>query len=318
VSLKASIEIILEEYPKAIQGNYKGNSAADFMRNIFPEQIQNIIKNNDRYIIEGSAGRGVWTKIPWVAIFDRSVTESAQTGYYVVYLFREDCTGVFLSLNQGVTTVREQYGAEAKEALRVRAGDFTARLGKEAERVATGRIDLATSSHGSLGALYEEGNICSLFYERGAIPADEELARDLKIFLDLYFKLILSELSSFSEPQEEDELGLDAENLINLRIHKRMERNASLAKKAKRLHGSICQVCGFNFEVIYGEIGREYIEAHHLTPLSILKGSIIHLDPKNDFCVLCANCHRMIHRTNFVGDISGFKAHHVMLNNRLF
>lgn len=46
----------------------------------------------------------------------------------------------------------------------------------------------------------------------------------------------------------------------------------SLSKAAKRVHGFTCQCCGFNFEQAYGVLGREYIEAHHLVPLSALDG----------------------------------------------
>jgi len=42
--------------------------------------------------------------------------------------------------------------------------------------------------------------------------------------------------------------------------------------------------CGFNFEKEYGEIGKGFIESHHLTPLYPLKGQKIDLDPKKRFC----------------------------------
>lgn len=80
------------------------------------------------------------------------------------------------------------------------------------------------------------------------------------------------------------------------RWHRRAERNASLARDAKRIHGHRCQVCGLDFAERYGEIGEGYIEAHHLTPFSSLAGRPTALDPNTDFAVVCANCHRMIHR----------------------
>lgn len=311
MSLRASIEIVLEEYPKASQSSYRGSPAADFIRNTIPEEIGKIIGQNDRYIVEGSAGRGVWTKVPWIGIFDRSITESAQDGYYVVYLFREDFDGIYLSLNQGVTTVREQYGTDAKHALRIRAEDFVARLGNETSGLQTGRIDLAASSPSSLAAFYEQGSICSRYYQREQLPSDEELAQNLEEFINLYFNLTLRAVSSSTGSREPDEENLNSEDLINLRNHKRMERNSGLAKRAKKVHGTICQACGFDFEKAYGQIGRDFIEAHHLTPLSLLKGQIVNLDPKKDFCTLCANCHRMIHRSEFVSDLQGFQAHYI-------
>jgi 5-methylcytosine-specific restriction enzyme A len=82
----------------------------------------------DGYVIDGSAGQGQWARSPWVAMLDPLVSDSAQRGYYVVYLFREDFTGFYLSLNQGVTDVREIYGAKVKNALKTRAVDFRSRL----------------------------------------------------------------------------------------------------------------------------------------------------------------------------------------------
>lgn len=29
-----------------------------------------------------------------------------------------------------------------------------------------------------------------------------------------------------------------------------------------------CSVCGFDFEQVYGEIGRDFIEAHHTKPVA--------------------------------------------------
>ncbi|RMD59199.1 hypothetical protein D6833_11785 [Candidatus Parcubacteria bacterium] len=53
--------------------------------------------------------------------------------------------------------------------------------------------------------------------------------------------------------------------------------------------------CGFDFESVYGERGKGYIEVHHVVPISRLDGETL-VDPEKDVVVLCANCHRMVHR----------------------
>jgi 5-methylcytosine-specific restriction protein A len=79
--------------------------------------------------------------------------------------------------------------------------------------------------------------------------------------------------------------------------HRKIERNPKAAKAAKKIHGYVCQVCDFDFGAVYGESAQGYIEAHHLVPLSeIPDGESVTLDPEKDFAVLCANCHRTIHR----------------------
>lgn len=307
MSLDATLNILLEEFPKAKQDSFASNPVAEFIRKDAPEELRPLIASNDRYLIQGSAGQGNWAHVPWVAVFDRLITESAQEGYYLVYLVREDFAGIYLSLNQGVTSVKQQYGTDAKRALLVRATDYVARLGNLVDDLTVGPIDLSASS--SLGMLYEKGSICSIYYEQGNIPADINLCADFRHFLDLYLALVSRETRLFEHvDEEEDEEGLANEDLRILREHKRIERNKKLAAQAKKFHGCKCKACGFDFEKQYGDLGKGFIEAHHLTPLSLLKGQKLTLSPKMDFTVLCANCHRMIHRSPYVGDVNSFIA----------
>lgn len=53
--------------------------------------------------------------------------------------------------------------------------------------------------------------------------------------------------------------------------------------------------CGFNFEEAYGELGRGFIEFHHIVPISELEQETI-IDLRKDLVCLNANCHRMVHR----------------------
>lgn len=76
---------------------------------------------------------------------------------------------------------------------------------------------------------------------------------------------------------------------------KKYERDASNRRKTIEFHGVNCSVCGFNFESVYGERGRDFIEVHHLKPLSTLDEPVI-VNPKTDLIPVCSNCHRMIHR----------------------
>jgi hypothetical protein len=52
------------------------------------------------YLVVGSAGKGNWARTVWLAFFDRMVTESAQRGFYIVYLISGDGSRIYLSLNQ--------------------------------------------------------------------------------------------------------------------------------------------------------------------------------------------------------------------------
>jgi HNH endonuclease len=93
--------------------------------------------------------------------------------------------------------------------------------------------------------------------------------------------------------EEVDAPGLDGQPISAL--VNRYERDARLRRAAKRIHGTRCQVCGFSFEEVYRARGTDYIEVHHLKPLSHYKHEVM-VNPRTDLAVLCANCHRMIHR----------------------
>ena len=92
------------------------------------------------------------------------------------------------------------------------------------------------------------------------------------------------------------------------RLHLKIERNPIAARRAKRHHGTRCQVCALDFAERYGAIGKGFIEAHHLRPIySLAEGAAVVYDVAKDFAVLCSNCHRMIHRTADPSDLSGLR-----------
>ena len=73
------------------------------------------------------------------------------------------------------------------------------------------------------------------------------------------------------------------------------ERDPKNRIAAIRIHGTKCQVCGFDFEKAYGGYGRGFIEVHHIVPLSTMDEEVL-VDPEKDLVCVCSNCHRMIHR----------------------
>ena len=56
-----------------------------------------------------------------------------------------------------------------------------------------------------------------------------------------------------------------------------------------------CEVCGFDFKSTYGELGDGFAECHHTKPISeLMPGEKTKI---TDLSIVCANCHRMIHRS---------------------
>lgn len=103
----------------------------------------------------------------------------------------------------------------------------------------------------------------------------------------------LIEEDLFLEPGEAD--FTDQEGRKLLRLHVVCERSASLVRNFKAsLSSFVCQVCDFDFFQTYGELGRNYIEAHHTKPVAELKpGEKVSI---RDLIPVCSNCHRMLHR----------------------
>ena len=82
------------------------------------------------------------------------------------------------------------------------------------------------------------------------------------------------------------------------KIHRTLERDSSIGKKAKESRmdtvGELrCDVCQFSFSDKYGELGAGFIEAHHTIPVSQLKGN--RKTNINEMALVCSNCHRMLH-----------------------
>lgn len=89
------------------------------------------------------------------------------------------------------------------------------------------------------------------------------------------------------------------EGAQSYRIHRHLERDGSLVRRAKaerlRAVGCLaCEVCGFNFSGAYGRLGSGFIEAHHKLPVASMNGS--HKTSVSDLALVCSNCHRMLHR----------------------
>jgi 5-methylcytosine-specific restriction protein A len=90
--------------------------------------------------------------------------------------------------------------------------------------------------------------------------------------------------------------------------HRKIERNRTAARQAKKFHGTRCQACDLDFTERYGGIGKGFIEAHHLKAISSLEeGVAVSYDVAKDFVVLCSNCHRMIHRSPDPSDLAQFR-----------
>ncbi|MEW2490432.1 HNH endonuclease [Streptomyces sp. NPDC048411] len=105
-------------------------------------------------------------------------------------------------------------------------------------------------------------------------------------------------------PAQPDEVSDDGTTALEGRLLARWalfrERNPALRRQkiaeAVRLGLPIqCEVCHFRFREVYGALGGDYIEVHHVLPLHISGPRETRVE---DLAFLCANCHRMCHRSH--------------------
>ncbi len=100
-----------------------------------------------------------------------------------------------------------------------------------------------------------------------------------------------------------------AEGDQTLARHLRRERNPAIAKEkiTKVLmdgNGLRCEACSFSFAEHYRNLETGFCEVHHRTELT--HGP--RLNSLDDLAILCANCHRMIHRTKPMMSVDDFAA----------
>jgi 5-methylcytosine-specific restriction protein A len=97
------------------------------------------------------------------------------------------------------------------------------------------------------------------------------------------------------EPDEEE---VEAEEgRLLYRRHRVRERDPRIVKQRKaqaKAAGKLyCEVCTFDFAEVYGSRGEDFIEAHHIVPVS---EAGIRKVRSGDLALVCSNCHSMLHR----------------------
>lgn len=116
--------------------------------------------------------------------------------------------------------------------------------------------------------------------------------------------------NNFDELQRKEIIDKDYSNLIieegftkfsQVKTKARSRKLVEIAKEHYLQDGKLfCSACNFNFEDFYGEIGKGYIEIHHLSPIFAYEDNLEQSinDALNNVAPVCSNCHRVIHRNN--------------------
>lgn len=266
-----------------------------------------------KYKIQGSIGQGNPAEIPWICVFDIDITKSAQDGFYIVYLFKSDMSGVYLSLNQGWTQYEREFGTKEGRLEIKKNANFSKKLLKSDQGFSYAPINLKATK--SLGKGYELGNICSVYYEASSIPPEEELINDLRNLIGVYRELkglvgseILEIKGKLDEDSFQEEIQTGKRKEIDTGAVKKKEkkqtsssvswsRDANMAFTALDNAEFKCENVKEHETFMSAKTGRQFVEAHHLIPMEFQDDFNVSIDVPENIISLCPNCHRAFHNS---------------------
>ncbi|MFE1822042.1 HNH endonuclease [Streptomyces anulatus] len=180
------------------------------------------------------------------------------------------------------------------QAMPIHPEELRNELFRNPNGVARKTVDI-TCRHPDYRGKPTNGNVLDVEVMHDFLARPTEMA---KVALRIRQGLVAGEFQELSpEAEEEDDFSAPEGRLL-LGRHRSRERNKALRKrKIDAVVGEgrqlACESCGFDFEQIYGDRGRGYIECHHVVPLHEAGEGRTRL---SDLALICANCHRMIHR----------------------
>jgi 5-methylcytosine-specific restriction enzyme A len=243
--LRDVLDRIGKNYLAAKDEPFKGHPLGRFIRKDGPDEVARVIADPKLTPKGGCGVSGQWAYVPWIGLFDPAITDGAQHGFYVVYLFSADMERVYLSMNQGTTEVQTELGSgeETFNELRSRAAIMRERAPDFQERLNIKQIDLASDRFYPRG--YEAGHAFGREYQIASLPPENVLLDDVKEAVRLYRVLILRGGGSILSDEDAADAGLENASITEKRLyvaHRKLERNPKAAKAAKRVHGYVCQV----------------------------------------------------------------------------
>ena len=301
---------ILTEFEKAKKtSKFKGHPLANYIRDKAKKNFEKVLGDEAKdYIVDASPGKGNWVNNPWINVMDERVTTTAEDGYYPVYLFSEDQKTIVLELGQGEYKARKTFKKDTRNILISRAAIIRSKVPDHKNRFKS-NISINLKKGDKVKERWISSAAFGKIYKINKFPEEQELIEDLKEILRLY-QIIISKggvIEGISNKiyvdQDQDATG--DETKIKKHIDKEIEiikTDPKLIRKLKKNSNYTCQACGLKYEKIYGDYSKtkDFIEAHHIEPkFKVKEGAQTNKKmsrSSKDFAMICANCHRMIHR----------------------
>ncbi|MEW4288383.1 MrcB family domain-containing protein [Rossellomorea marisflavi] len=197
---------VMNNYIQSRAQPFGGNKLGSYVRKTVPQELEKIDCLNDDYVVTGSVGQGNWATVPWIAIMNRTITTSTQRGYYIVYLFSEDMSRLYLTFAQGVTETTREEMVMRKQEIRtnIKMKDSV----RKDDEIYLGESGKAKGYALSTAAYIE--------YHKESMPSEEELVEDLESMIT-YYERYIEYTNAKDEPVKDDEV--DSLNEIDLIKH---------------------------------------------------------------------------------------------------
>lgn len=176
-------EKVLETY---IDGEKRDNKDKEYHKIIcydIPNYIEDILDDNT-YVIKGSCGASNKADVPWIGVFNKNITVTAQKGIYIVYLFKADMSGFYLCLGQGVTNF-EKYKENKNEYM----SKVTEYFKNMTQTVSFSKEGIDLMSRTEKGKGYAKVNVLSKYYSKDKLDQynlKEDLTEMVKIYEQIY------------------------------------------------------------------------------------------------------------------------------------
>lgn len=228
-----NLQTIISEISE-LQLKYKDSKSPEMSaRGIAIKELEEYVRligfeifQNLKFLVEQSNGTGRYTHTPWVRIYDNVLSETAQKGYYLVYLFSYDGKRLYLSLNQGSTTGSEQKGTDPAllyQRVTLVRNFIDSHISDLFSKYKLNSIDLSDRDSGLNRKLsgnapsYMNGHVYGIEYKTDSMPSESEFAEDLKTLCKVQSKIYQFVNNTPHEaenaPVEKEETNIAEENL---------------------------------------------------------------------------------------------------------
>lgn len=179
-----------------------------FFENIVPE-LQGLVDKR-LYLANASLGQSGLAGIPWLAVFDKEITQTTQKQFYISYLFSRNAKKLHLSIAIGATQFTDLYGDNNKTTKKISTAkdNFVNNFKKFAPAKDFEKMDLlvesdtdfirkSSSSINRRADHYKAGSFFTKVYDLVNPNFDEDdIVNDLKNYIDCYRQIVLDPISS--------------------------------------------------------------------------------------------------------------------------